>query len=100
MKEIAFLRPSWKKLYWLFLVFLIAEIYNSLIAPMAPSSAIAQFVSFVLHPISLIFSQQRGVEMEIIIPIARTIDLMWMYVVACILAKEISKEKSETSAKK
>ncbi|VVB76073.1 Uncharacterised protein [uncultured archaeon] len=94
MKEIAFLKPSWKKLYWLFLVFLIAELYNSLIAPMAPNNVIAQFVSFVLHPISLVFSQQRGVEMEIILPIARTIDLMWMYVVACILAKEISKEKS------
>jgi|GEM_PF-1715121 len=100
MKEIKFLAPSWMKLYWLFLVFFIAEIYTSLIAPIVPSNIIAQFVSFILHPVSLIFSQQRGVELEIILPIARTIDLMWMYVVACILAKEISKEKESAPAKK
>jgi ABC-type uncharacterized transport system permease subunit len=89
-----FFKPSWKKLYWLLLVFLISEIYSTIIINAVPTSLLANFVSFLLNPASMLFTQTRGIEPEIITPIAKTIDLLWMYAVAAILAKEISKEKN------
>ena len=93
MKTLDFFKPSWKKLGWLFLVFLMAEIYTQIIAPSVPNSILAQFVSFVLHPITMILTQAQGMEKELVGPFASTIDLIWMYLVATILAKEVSKDK-------
>jgi hypothetical protein len=88
-----FFKPSWKKIYWLLLVYLVSEIYSSVVMPTAPSSLMANFVSFVLNPASLVLTQASGMEKEIILPFAKTLDLFWLYLIATILAKEISKDK-------
>jgi len=88
-----FFKPSWKKIYWLLLVYLVAEIYTTIIVGAAPSSLMANFISFLLNPASLLLTQASGVEKEIIIPFAKTLDLLWLYLVATILAKEVSKDK-------
>lgn len=93
MKLIDFFKPSWKKLYWLFIVYLMSEIYSALILGSVPSSITANFVSFVLNPATTILTQMKGVEMELVRPFASTLDLVWMYIVATILAKEVSKDK-------
>jgi len=93
MKTTDFFKPSWKKMYWLLLVYLVAEIYSSIIMQAVPSSLMANFISFLLNPASMLLTQASGVEKEIIIPFAKTLDLFWLYLVATILAKEVSKDK-------
>lgn len=88
-----FFKPSWKKLYWLFLAYLVAEVYTKIIINYVPSSAIANVVSFVLNPASMVVAQSNGIEMVIAAPIAKAIDLIWIYIIATILAKEVSKDK-------
>jgi hypothetical protein len=88
-----FFRPSWKKFYWLLLVYLISEIYSTIIIGLVPFALMANFISFVLNPATLLFAKASGMEQDLVIPFAKTIDLAWMYFVATILAKEISKDK-------
>ncbi|MFA6268445.1 MAG: hypothetical protein WCW13_02660 [archaeon] len=92
-KTMDFFKPSWKKIYWLLLVYLVGQIYSTIIINAVPSSLMASFISFLLNPASMLFTQARGVDAEILIPVAKTIDLLWMYLVAAVLAKEISKDK-------
>jgi hypothetical protein len=58
-----------------------------------PLSALANIVSFVLNPASMVVSQSNGIEMMLAVPIAKTIDLVWLYIIGTILAKEVSKDK-------
>lgn len=88
-----FFKPSWKKIYWLVLCYLVAEVYTSIIINLIPFSALANIVSFVLNPASMIVAQSNGIEMIIAVPIAKTVDLIWIYIIATILAKEVSKDK-------
>jgi len=88
-----FFKPTWKKLYWLFLVYLVAEVYTKIIINLVPFSILANVVSFVLNPASMVVAQSNGLEMLIAIPIARVIDLIWLYIIATIMAKEVSKDK-------
>jgi hypothetical protein len=93
MKALDFFKPTWKKAGWLILVFLMAEMYTQIVAPAVPNAVLAQFIAFVLHPIELIITQAHGIEKEIAQPFAKTIDLVWMYLISVILAKEVSKDK-------
>ncbi|MDD4468193.1 MAG: hypothetical protein PHF68_03510 [Candidatus ainarchaeum sp.] len=88
-----FFKPTWKKVYWLFLVFLVAEVYTELIINLVPFLAIANIVSFTLKPASMVILQTSGIETQIALPVAKSIDLIWMYLLATILAKEVSKDK-------
>ena len=88
-----FFKPSWKKLYWLFLAYLVAEVYTKIIIGLVPISALANMVSFVLNPASMVVAQSTGLEMLIAVPIAKAIDLIWLYIIATIMAKEVSKDK-------
>ncbi len=88
-----FFKPTWKKLYWLILAYLVAEVYTKIIINLVPLSALANIVSFVLNPASMVVAQSSGLEMLIAIPIAKTIDLIWLYIIATIMAKEVSKDK-------
>ncbi len=88
-----FFKPSWKKLYWLFLAYLVAQVYTEIIIKYIPLSALANVMSFVLSPASMIVAQSSGLEMLIAVPIAKAIDLVWLYLIATILAKEVSKDK-------
>jgi len=92
-KVMDFFKPSWKKIYWLLLVFFVAEVYHTLIISAVPTSVLSNFVSFILNPFSMLFTQTKGIDVEIIVPFAKTLDLLWMYFVATILAKEVSKDK-------
>ena len=88
-----FFKPSWKKIYWLVLAYLVAQVYTGVIINIIPSNALANIVSFVLNPASMAVAQSSGIEVLIAIPIARAIDLIWLYIIATILAKEVSKDK-------
>ncbi len=88
-----FFKPSWKKLYWLFLAYLVAEVYTQIIINFVPMSALGNIVSFVLNPASMIVAQSNGIETVIAVPIAKAIDLIWMYIIATVMAKEVSKDK-------
>lgn len=88
-----FFKPTWKKLYWLFLVYLVAEVYTQIIINFVPMSALGNIVSFVLNPASMIVAQSNGIETVIAVPIAKAIDLIWMYIIATVMAKEVSKDK-------
>ena len=88
-----FFKPSWKKIYWLILAYLVAQVYTGIIINTIPSNALANLVSFVLNPASMVVAQSNGIEVIIAIPIARTIDLIWLYIIATVLAKEVSKDK-------
>ena len=88
-----FFKPTWKKLYWLVLAYLVAEVYTGIIINLVPHLALANIVSFVLNPASMIVAQSSGLEILIATPIAKVIDLIWLYIIATILAKEVSKDK-------
>jgi hypothetical protein len=88
-----FFKPSWKKIYWMFLAYLVAEVYTGIIIHLVPLSALANIVSFVLNPASMVVSQSNGIEMMLAVPISKTIDLVWLYIIGTILAKEVSKDK-------
>lgn len=87
-----FFKPTWKKIYWLFFIFLVAEVYSELIINLIPFSPIANIIFFTLKPITMIVSHTSGIETQIALPLAKSLDLVWMYLVANILAKEVSKE--------
>ena len=89
-----FFKPSWKKFYWLILAYLVAQVYTGVIINTIPFNALANLVSFVLSPASMAVAQSNGIEVLIAIPIAKTIDLIWLYIIATILAKEVSKDKA------
>jgi len=93
MKALDFFKPSWKKLYWFFLVYLVAELYSTIIINAVPFSIMANLVSFVLKPFTIAFTQMSGIEAELALPLAKTIDVVWLYLIATILAKEVSKDK-------
>lgn len=88
-----FFKPSWKKLYWLFLCYLVAEVYINIIITRVPLLPLANIISFVLNPASMVVAQSNGIEVVIAIPVAKAIDLIWLYIIATILAKEVSKDK-------
>jgi hypothetical protein len=85
-----FLRPSWKKVAWLFLVFFVGQLYFHVIMVYVPFQILQQFIAFILNPGSFLFEGAKN--NYITIPIANTLNLMWQYVLATILAKEISKD--------
>ncbi len=94
MKMLDFFKPSWKKLYWFFLIFFVAQVYQYLIIGIVPSQLFANFVNFVLNPATVILQHSSKVtEPELITPIAATVNALWQYLVATIMAKEVSKDK-------
>ena len=88
-----FFKPSWKKLGWFFLVFFVAQLYVNIIMFFVPTSIAQNFINFVLNPGELILQNFDGIEGSLITPIGATISVMWNYVLATLLAKEISKDK-------
>ena len=94
MKSILdFLKPSWKKLGWFFVTYLVAQIYLLVIMDVVPYASLASFIGFVLNPASFALSSMAGVEKQMILPFANTLNLFWIYLIATILAKEVGKDK-------
>lgn len=83
-----FFEPNYKKLAWFFLIFLIAQIYIFVIINFIPNSILQGFISFILNPATTFLSTTRGVEENLALPIANTINLMWNYLLATIIARE------------
>lgn len=83
-----FFEPSYKKLTWFFLIFLIAQIYLNIIMPFIPNTILQGFISFLLNPATTFLSGTRGVEENLALPIANTINLMWNYLLATLIAKQ------------
>jgi hypothetical protein len=93
MKVLDFFKPSWKKIYWFFLVYLVSELYSTIIIGAVPFSLMANLISFLLKPFAIAFGQMQGIEAELAMPLAKTLDIVWLYLIATILAKEVSKDK-------
>ena len=87
-----FFAPSWKKIGWLFLVFFVAQLYLNVIMPFMPGQIVQNFINFILNPGNAIIGKV-SLEQNLATPIANTVSLAWNYVLATILAKEVSKEK-------
>ena len=88
-----FLTPSWKKMGWFFVTYLVAQIYFFVIMDAVPYTSLASFIGFVLNPASFALGSMAGVEKQMAMPFANTINLVWIYLIAVILAKEIGKDK-------
>ena len=89
----AFFKPSFKKLGWFFLVFFVAQVYSSIIIFYIPFDLAAGFIEFVLSPATPLFLKLGGVEQQLAMPLAATINVAWQYFLGTLLAKEISKDK-------
>jgi hypothetical protein len=88
-----FFNPSWKKLGWFFIVYFVAQLYSNVIMFFVPTQILQNFINFILNPGAVIITKLGGIEGNLALPIALTINVMWNYFLATILAKEISKEK-------
>jgi len=88
-----FFKPSWKKLGWFFLVFFVAQLYVNIIMFYIPTNLLQNFINFILSPGELLLQNLDGIEGSLITTISATISVMWQYLLATILAKEISKDK-------
>ncbi|NMA44281.1 MAG: hypothetical protein GX950_00500 [Candidatus Diapherotrites archaeon] len=94
MKIFDFFKPTWKKLQWFFLIFFIAQVYQYLIIGIIPYQLFANFVNFVLNPATIIMQSSSKIsEPELLTPLAATVNALWHYFLATIMAKEISKDK-------
>jgi hypothetical protein len=93
MEIYRFFKPSWKKLYWFFIVFFIAEVYSTIILDFIPSGIAANFINFILNPATIILESLSGFEPQLIPAVGGTFNVMWQYLLATICAKEISKDK-------
>jgi len=87
-----FLKPSWKKLGWFFIVYLVAQVYLLVIMDAVPFTSMAAFVGFLLNPANIISEGMAGIDKQLALPFVQTINLLWLYVVAVFLAKEVSKD--------
>jgi hypothetical protein len=86
----SFFAPSWKKIGWFFLVFFVAQLYTHVIISFVPTALVQNFINFILNPAYLLLGNSTE---SLMIPITLTINAMWQYFLATLLAKEISKEK-------
>jgi hypothetical protein len=87
-----FLKPSWKKLGWFFVTYLVAQIYFCVIVDVVPYTSLASFVGFVLNPATFLVESMAGIEKQMILPFANTINLIWIYLIAIVLSKEFGKK--------
>jgi hypothetical protein len=83
-----FFEPDYKKLSWFFMIFLIAQIYLYIIMPFIPSTILQGFIGFILNPATTFLSGTNGIEENLALPIANTINIMWQYLLATIIARE------------
>ena len=58
-----------------------------------PTNLLQNFINFILSPGELLLQNLDGIEGSLITTISATISVMWQYLLATILAKEISKDK-------
>lgn len=86
-----FLNPSWKKIGWFFVLFLIAQLYAHFIMAFIPTQILQQFINFILNPLTFLLEGQNS--NLIAEPIANTFNAVWQYILATILAREVSHEK-------
>lgn len=93
MDTLKFFKPSWKKLYWFFIIFFIAQVYSTLIMNFVPLGVMANFLNFILNPGTVILTNMSGFETQLIPAVGGTLNVMWQYILATICAKEISKDK-------
>lgn len=82
-----FFEPSWKKIGWFFLAYLVAEVYFHLIFSQVPS-AWGNLVGFILNPATITAESFGGFDMRFAEPFAATIDAVWLYIAACVIASE------------
>jgi hypothetical protein len=92
-KVMDFLKPSWTKLGWFFVTYFVAQIYFFVIMDLVPYVSIASFIGFVLNPATFALESMAGIEKQLALPFANTINVIWIYCIAVILAKEIGKDK-------
>ena len=92
MKFKEFFAPTYKKLAWFFLIFFIAQLYFYLIMAFVPTAIMQGFINFILNPATIIFGSAYGIDSPLIEPISITLNLMWNYVLATIIVKEIGKD--------
>ncbi len=90
---LGFFKPSWKKLGWFFVTYLVAQVYLFVLQGLVPITSIASFIGFLLNPATLLLESMAGVEKQMAEPFVNTINLVWIYFIAVILAKEVSKDK-------
>ena len=87
-----FFKPTWKKLTWFFLVFLVAQLYSEIIMFYVPTNLIQGFISFIFNPGVPFLKNLIGLDNQLVEPIGRTISIVWNYFLATLLAREISKD--------
>jgi hypothetical protein len=92
MNVFKFFEPNYKILAWFFVIFLMAQLYLYVIMPFVPGQIIQGFIGFLLNPASMLLISVRGVEETIALPIANTLNLIWHYILATIISKEIKKK--------
>ena len=85
-----FIKPSWKKLGWFFVTYLVAQVYLEILMGLVPFVSLASFIGFVLNPATILLENMSGVEGALAVPFANTLNLIWIYFIAVILAKEVS----------
>ena len=89
MNLFKFFEPDWKKVRWFFIVFFIAQLYIFVIMPFVPNQILQGFIGFLLNPATMFLGATRGVEEAIAMPIANTLNIIWNYILATIISREI-----------
>ncbi len=92
MKIKEFFAPTYKKLGWFFLILFLAQLYQYVIMEYITASIIQEFINFILNPATIIVTTTSGVESNIAIPVAVTINAMWNYLFSCLILKELGKD--------
>ena len=90
---LGFLKPSWKKLGWFFIVYLVSQVYLLIIMDIVPLASLASFIGFVLNPASIALESMAGIDRQLALPFVNTINLIWIYFIAVILAKEVGGDR-------
>ena len=90
---IGFLKPSWTKLGWFFIAYMVSQVYLYVIMDIVPFTSLASFVGFLLNPATIALESMSGVEKQLALPFANTINLIWIYAIAVVLAKEVSRDR-------
>ncbi len=89
MNIFKFFEPDYKKLSWFFIIFFIAQLYLFVIMPFVPSQILQGFIGFLLNPATILLQTTRGMEESIAMPIANTINILWNYILATVISREI-----------
>jgi hypothetical protein len=88
-----FFNPTPKKLGWFFITYLVAQIYFIIIIDIVPYGSLATFIGFVLNPATIIVESMSGIEKQMLLPFANTLNLIWIYIISIVMTKELGVKK-------